>query len=89
MPIEATEVERIASGLTAAQRAMVGDLLACGAWLSIRPLERYAAYGKNALSGFGKSGLIEGDYRNMNLRYRLTPLGLAVRSYLMKGQDHD
>lgn len=82
------QIAKIAAGLSEAQRAMILDLPADGKWMRMYPLERYGKYGKNALCGFGKSGLIEGCYsRHSSLQYRLTPPGQQVRAHI--GESHD
>lgn len=82
-----SEVEQIARSLTKAQIAMISDLPIDRSWVRMFPLERYASFGVNALRGFGKSGLVEGDYsERTTLRYRLTPLGEQVRALLAKEQ---
>lgn len=81
------EIAEIVAGLSDEQRAMVLDLPHGGEWVYMRPIERYASFGKDALCGFGKSGLVEGDYQSMNLRYHLTPLGRAVRDALQREKN--
>lgn len=62
--------------LTAAHRAFLLLLPANGDWLNTDS-RIFDQYGKNAFRGFGKSGLIEGQYREL-MRHRLTDEGQRV-----------
>lgn len=80
-PIDQAEVAR--AKLTQAEQAFLLFLPADGGWaLSGGFIEML---GVNALRGFGRSGLIDGEYRGRT-RHRLPPLGLAVRNLLEEQQ---
>ena len=92
MSIEATDVERIAEGLTEAQHTALWNL-GCGepdfahGWRRA-PFDGWRRAGQ-ACTNLSQKGLAEKEVEDHAVMYRLTPLGLAVRSHLMKGQDHD
>lgn len=73
-------VAALVDKLTVAQREFICSLPADGTWRETTAAE-ISKHGKNALCGFGKSGLVEGYYREV-MRHRLTQDGLAVRGYI-------
>ena len=77
--------EAVARGLTEAQREFLLQLPPHGTWVVSG--EIIARFERNALRGFGNSGLIEGHYHNPGTRHRLTPLGIAVRNHIKGTQD--
>ena len=83
MSIEATEVERIAKQLSAAQKRSLTNAK-----------DRHGSHPDSVFFALKATG----GWRTTNILWthgltnedeKLTDLGLAVRSHLMKGQDHD
>ncbi len=74
--------------LSEAQRAFLLSLRPNGEWVLSKALvtQVYASFGPNSLRGFGKSGLIEGQYRDP-MKHRLTPLGEQCLALLMEQQN--
>jgi hypothetical protein len=77
-------VDGIADRLTEAERNFLLFLPHDQSWReSYRQIQ---LYGRNALRGFGKSGLVEGYYRE-TVKHRLTPLGALVVDSLPSNKD--
>jgi hypothetical protein len=74
------QIAEIAAKLTAAQSNFIIALPLDGRWL--RTGDLIAKAPRNALRGFGKSGLIHGSYQADGTRHCLTPLGQSVAAYL-------
>jgi hypothetical protein len=74
--------ERLVCGfrLTIPQQRFLLSLPADGQWKRTTA-DELQSYGRNALRGFGKSGLIEGYYHEP-MRHRLTVEGVKVRASL-------
>lgn len=66
--------------LTDAQQRFLLSLPADGSWKRTSSTE-LESYGKNALRGFGQTGLVEGHYHSP-MQHRLTKAGIEVVSAL-------
>ena len=75
------QIAEIARTLSESQRNFIIALPLNGRWL--RTGDLIAKAPRNALRGFGKSGLIHGSYQQADgTRHCLTPLGQSVAAYL-------
>lgn len=96
MSIEATEVERIAEGLTEAQREAVSrlgdDRYRRARDLKVYPIVLHSLWSRRPGPNLEAPKMIvsrEPIEHPLAYGYKLSPLGIAVRSHLMKGQDHE
>jgi hypothetical protein len=73
--------------LTEAQERFLLSLPPNGEWKRTREAE-LSSYGKNALKGFGKRGLVDGHYGLDGMAHRLTPEGQRMAAALRKGTSN-
>lgn len=85
MSIEAKEVERIVEGLTRSEQIVIQTGITYSGAQRNRLIDR----GIVEESARGARQMPKKHYENSRYALPLTPLGLAVGSHLMKGQNHD